>query len=101
MSIFKNQIRARRLVDKNQSFITYTYQYTIMAKTIAVSDDVYEMLSKAKMKGESFSDVIRRLLKRQKISDIPKILEDYEAKKIKELTEWQKEADLKRLKELL
>ncbi|HDD36866.1 MAG TPA: hypothetical protein ENF50_05330 [Archaeoglobus veneficus] len=72
-----------------------------MAKTIAVSDDVYEMLSKAKMKGESFSDVIRRLLKRQKISDIPKILEDYEAKKIKELTEWQKEADLKRLKELL
>jgi len=72
-----------------------------MAKTIAVSDDVYEMLSKAKMKGESFSDVIRRLLKRQKISDIPKILEDYEAKKIKELIEWQKEADLKRLKELL
>ncbi len=72
-----------------------------MAKTIAVSDDVYEMLSKAKMKGESFSDVIRRLLKRQKISDIPKILEDYEAKKIKELTDWKKEADLKRLKELL
>lgn len=72
-----------------------------MAKTIAVSDDVYEMLSKAKMKGESFSDVIRRLLKRQKISGIPKILEDYEANKIKELIEWQKEADLKRLKELL
>ncbi len=72
-----------------------------MAKTIAVSDDVYEMLLKAKMKGESFSDVIRRLIKRQRISDIPKVLEDYEAKKIKELIEQQKEADLKRLKELL
>ncbi|MEM3504662.1 MAG: antitoxin VapB family protein, partial [Archaeoglobaceae archaeon] len=31
----------------------------IMAKTIALSDEVYEMLSKAKMKGESFSDAIR------------------------------------------
>ncbi len=101
MSIFKNQIRARRLVDKNQSFYNIYISIHNMAKTIAVSDDVYEMLSKAKMKGESFSDVIRRLLKRQKISDIPKILEDYEAKKIKELIEWQKEADLKRLKELL
>lgn len=47
-----------------------------MAKTIALSDVVYEMLSKAKMKGESFSDVIRRLLKTQKISDIPKILDE-------------------------
>ncbi|MDI9642481.1 MAG: antitoxin VapB family protein, partial [Archaeoglobales archaeon] len=36
-----------------------------MAKTIALSDEVYEMLSKAKMKGESFSDAIRRLLERQ------------------------------------
>jgi len=85
----------------SQSFITYTYQYTIMAKTIAVSDDVYEMLSKAKMKGESFSDVIRRLLRRQKISDIPKILEDDEAEKIRELIERQKEIDLKRLRGML
>jgi predicted CopG family antitoxin len=33
---------------------------TIMAKTIAVSDDVYELLRKVKLPGESFSDVIRR-----------------------------------------
>lgn len=72
-----------------------------MAKTIAVSDDVYEMLSKAKMKGKSFSDVIKRLLKRQKISDIPKILDDREADKIKELIDRQKEVDLARLKEML
>ena len=32
-----------------------------MAKTIAIANDVYEMLSKEKLEGESFSDVIRRL----------------------------------------
>jgi len=32
-----------------------------MAKAIAIADDVYEMLSKEKGDGESFSDVIRRL----------------------------------------
>ncbi len=72
-----------------------------MTKTIAVSDDVYEMLSKAKMKGESFSDVIKRLLKRQKISDVPKILDDSEAEEIRKLIERQKEVDLARLKEML
>ncbi|MDI9610583.1 MAG: antitoxin VapB family protein [Archaeoglobales archaeon] len=66
-----------------------------MAKTIALSDEVYEMLSKAKMKGESFSDAIRRLLERQKIGEIPKILEEDEAKMIKELIKRQKEAEMK------
>lgn len=32
-----------------------------MAKTIAIADDVYQMLSKEKRDGESFSNVIRRL----------------------------------------
>ncbi|HZY94116.1 MAG TPA: antitoxin VapB family protein [Candidatus Bathyarchaeia archaeon] len=31
-----------------------------MAKTIAVSDDVYQLLRRVKLPGESFSDVIRR-----------------------------------------
>lgn len=35
-----------------------------MAKNIAVSDDVYELLRKTKLPGESFSDVIRRGLRR-------------------------------------
>jgi len=35
-----------------------------MAKTIAISDDVYQLLSRAKLPGESFSDVIRRGMKR-------------------------------------
>ncbi len=42
-----------------------------MAKTIAVSDDVYELLKKARMPGESFSAVIRRSLKMaSKLSEI-------------------------------
>lgn len=39
---------------------------TPMAKTIAIANDVYVMLSKEKGHGESFSDVIRRLWKRKK-----------------------------------
>lgn len=64
-----------------------------MARTIAISDEVYEMLSKAKMKGESFSDTIKRLLERQKIGDVPKILDEEEAKIIKELIKRQKEVE--------
>jgi predicted CopG family antitoxin len=42
-----------------------------MAKTIAISDDVYQLLSRAKLPGESFSDVIRRGMKHPvKLSDI-------------------------------
>jgi predicted CopG family antitoxin len=35
-----------------------------VAKNIAVSDDVYELLKKIRLPGESFSDVIRRGLSR-------------------------------------
>jgi predicted CopG family antitoxin len=41
-----------------------------MAKTIAVSDEVYELLRRSKLPGESFSAVIKRNLKRGRISDI-------------------------------
>ncbi len=42
-----------------------------MAKTIAVSDEVYKRLKKAKMPGESFSSTIKRSLEmRPKLSDI-------------------------------
>ena len=42
-----------------------------MAKTIAISDEVYELLRKVKLPGESFSDVIRRGFNRGvKLTDI-------------------------------
>ena len=41
-----------------------------MAKTIAISDVVYELLKKTRLPGESFSMTIRRNLKKNKLSDI-------------------------------
>jgi len=44
----------------------YSYEYIItMARTIMISDEVYETLKKMKLPGESFSDVIKRLIKRR------------------------------------
>jgi len=41
-----------------------------MAKTIAVSDEVYEPFKKTRLPGESFSMTIRRNLRKNKLSDI-------------------------------
>ncbi len=72
-----------------------------MTRTLAISDDVYEMVSKAQMRDESFSDVIRRVLTRQKISDIPKIFDEREWETVEKAFGRQKELDTKRLEELL
>jgi predicted CopG family antitoxin len=39
------------------------------SKTISVSEDVYNLLKKMKLKGESFSVTIRRLVKGRWLSD--------------------------------
>jgi predicted CopG family antitoxin len=36
----------------------------VTSKNISITDDVYEILTKMKLEGESFSDTIRRLAKR-------------------------------------
>jgi predicted CopG family antitoxin len=41
-----------------------------MARSIAISDEVYELLKKAKLPGESFSSVIRRNLRKGKLIEI-------------------------------
>jgi predicted CopG family antitoxin len=41
-----------------------------MAKTIAISDEVYELLKKSRLPGESFSVTIRRNLKKNRLADI-------------------------------
>ena len=40
-----------------------------MARTIAISDEVYELLKRSKLPGESFSTVIKRSLRKRRISD--------------------------------
>lgn len=39
------------------------------SRHISVTDDVYELLSKMKLKNESFSETIRRLAKRRDLLD--------------------------------
>ncbi len=41
-----------------------------MARTIAISDEVYELLRKSKLPGESFSSVIKRGLRKGRLSEI-------------------------------
>ena len=39
------------------------------SKNISITEDVYEMLSRLKLEGESFSDAIRRLARRSRLSE--------------------------------
>jgi predicted CopG family antitoxin len=41
----------------------------VTSKNISITEDVYHMLSRLKLEGESFSDAIRRLAKRGKLSE--------------------------------
>ena len=75
-----------------------------MAKTIAVSDDVYKLLTKFKLPSESFSDVIRRALKKgMNLSDIAGsrtvTKEDWE--KVVKAFNPQKKRDEERKKQLM
>lgn len=59
-----------------------------MGKVIMVSDEVYEKLKRMKKPGESFSDVIKRLLKdKPKLTDIAgsKTITKRDWQKIKEI----------------
>jgi predicted CopG family antitoxin len=41
----------------------------VTSKNISLTDDAYKLLKKMKMGDESFSDTIRRLAKRRRLSD--------------------------------
>jgi len=75
-----------------------------MAKTIAVSDDVYELLLKSKLRNESFSETIRRALKKGlKLSDIAgsSTVTKEDWLKVAKAFELQRKLDEKRKKKLL
>lgn len=75
-----------------------------MARTIAVSDDVYELLVKSKLPNESFSDVIRRSLKKgMRLSDIAGSLtiSKEEWDRVEKVFEAQKRMDAEKRNKLL
>ncbi len=74
-----------------------------MAKNIAVSDDVYELLSRLKLPNESFSNTIKRLAKKPKLSEIAgsKTVTKEQWAIVKEVFKVQKELDIRRKKSLL
>jgi predicted CopG family antitoxin len=74
-----------------------------MAKNIAVSDDVYELLSRLKLPNESFSDTIKRLAKKPRLSEIAgsKTVTKEEWAKVEEMFRRQKQYDIRRKKSLL
>jgi predicted CopG family antitoxin len=41
-----------------------------LAKTVAISDEVYDLLKKSRLPGESFSAAIKRILRKNKLSEI-------------------------------
>jgi predicted CopG family antitoxin len=41
----------------------------VTSKNISITEDVYEMLSRLKLEGESFSEAIRRLARRSRLSE--------------------------------
>ena len=51
------------------------------AKTISLDEKAYELLKKRKEKGESFSDVIKKLTKEKSLLEIAGIWEDEELRK--------------------
>jgi len=56
------------LSSKSQTVYICAYIHRFMAsKTISIRDDIYKMLKDAKKEEESFSDVIERLLKKDKV----------------------------------
>lgn len=75
-----------------------------MARTIAVSDDVYELLLKSKLPNESFSETIRRALKKgMKLSDIAGscTVTKEEWEKVTKAFELQRKLNEKRIKRLM
>jgi len=55
------------------------------SKTISVSEDAYELLKKMKLNGESFTETIRRLAKRRRITDCAGLWSDVPEDEMKAL----------------
>lgn len=62
------------------------------SKTISVTEDIYKLLSRMKLKSESFSEMLARLArKRGSLSDCAGLWKDMSGEEIEELKEGMKE----------
>ena len=64
------------------------------SKTISVSEDAYELLKKMKLKGESFTETIKRLAKRRRLTDCAGLWSDVSEAEMEAI--WESIDDLKR-----
>ncbi len=64
------------------------------SKTVSVSEDAYELLKKMKLKGESFTETIRRLAKRRRLADCAGLWSDVSEEEMEDY--WGSIADLRR-----
>ncbi len=69
-------------------------------KTITITEDAYERLNALKENYESFSEAIRRLTSKIKLSDFAGILSDKEAESIKERINKSREQSKDRMKKI-
>jgi len=65
----------------------------LTSKTISVSEDVYDLLRNMKLKGESFSAAIRRLVRGRRISDCAGLWSDLPCSAIEEIRVGVEEAE--------
>ncbi|MBI5072880.1 antitoxin VapB family protein [Candidatus Woesearchaeota archaeon] len=66
-------------------------------KTLTITEDAYDRLFVLKEEDESFSEVIRRLTTKVKLSDFAGLLTNEEAKKAKEKIALMREVSTKRM----
>jgi len=69
-------------------------------KTITITEDAYERLNALKEDYESFSEAIRRLTSKVRLSDFAGILSNKEAKNLKERIKITREQSRKRMEEI-
>lgn len=74
----------------------YTYTHIgrkMVSKTISITEDVYNLLSKMKLEGESFSDAITRLIRSGgKLSECAGLWKDMSKEELEELKSGVEEA---------
>ena len=64
------------------------------SKNISLREDVYELLSKIKLEGESFSDTIKRLSERRSLADCAGLWSDVPEEEMEAF--WESVNDLRR-----